>query len=44
MAGSVTSSAAKTTWLVSVDSVLKLSLRRLKAVVDSVPASENDSV
>src|SRR3954468_15209514 len=44
MAGSVTSRAAKTTWLVSVDSVLKLSPRRFSAVVDSVPGSENESV
>ena len=44
IAGSVTSSAANTTWLVSVDSVLKLSVRRFSAVVDSVPGSENESV
>jgi hypothetical protein len=29
---------------VSVDSVLKLSVRRFSAVVDSVPGSENESV
>ncbi len=44
MAGSLTSSAAKTTWLVSVDSVLKFSVSRFSAVVDSVPGSENESV
>ena len=44
VAGSLTSSAAKTTWLVSVDSVLKLSVSRFRAVVDSVPGSENESV
>jgi len=44
VAGAVTSSAAKTTWLVSVDSVLKLSVSRFRAVVDSVPGSENESV
>ena len=44
IAGSVTSSAANTTWLVSVDSVLKFSLSRFRAVVDSVPGSENESV
>ena len=44
MAGAVTSPAPKTTWLVSVDSVLKLSVRRFSAVVDSVPGSENESV
>ena len=43
IAGSCTSSA-KTTWLVSVDSVLKLSVSRFRAVVDSVPGSENESV
>ena len=42
--GSLTSAAANTTWLVSVASVLKLSVRRLRAVVDSVPGSENESV
>src|SRR4051794_30032331 len=44
IAGSVTSSAANTTWLVSVDSVLKLSVRGFSAVVDSVPGRENESV
>ena len=44
VAGSVTSSAANTTWLVSVDSVLKFSVSRFRAVVDSVPGSENESV
>src|SRR4051794_27267046 len=44
VAGSFTSSAANTTWLVSVDSVLKFLVRRLSAVVDSVPGSENESV
>ena len=44
IAGSLTSSAANTTWLVSVDSVLKLSVSRFRAVVDSVPGSENESV
>ena len=44
VAGSVTSSAAKTTWLVSVDSLLKFSVSRFRAVVDSVPGSENESV
>ena len=44
VAGSVTSWAAKTTWLVSFDSVLKLSLSRFSAVVDSAPGSENESV
>src|SRR4051794_23942921 len=44
VAGSFTSSAANTTWFVSVDSVLKFLVRRLRAVVDSVPGSENESV
>src|SRR3954452_14314023 len=44
VAGSVTSPAANTTWFVSVDSVLKFLVRRLSAVVDSVPGSENESV
>ena len=44
VAGSVTSSAANTAWLVSVASVSKLSVRRFSAVVDSVPGSENESV
>ena len=44
IAGSLTSSAAKTTWFVSVDSVSKLSVSRSSAVVDSVPGSENESV
>src|SRR3954451_8834086 len=44
VAGAVTSAAPKTTWFVSVDSALKLSVRRLSAVVDSVPGSENESV
>ncbi len=42
--GLLTSAAAKTTWLVSVDSVLKLSVRSFSAVVDSVPGSEKESV
>src|SRR3954463_5331300 len=44
VAGSFTSPAAKTTWFVSVDAVLKLSVRRFRAVVDSVPGKENESV
>src|SRR3954465_15110002 len=44
VAGSFTSSAANTTWLVAVDAVLKFLVRRLSAVVDSVPGSENESV
>ena len=44
VAGSFTSSAANTTWFVSVDSLLKFLVRRLSAVVDSVPGSENESV
>ncbi len=42
--GSFTLSAANTTWFVSVDSALKLSVSRFSAVVDSVPGSENESV
>src|SRR3954447_17702238 len=44
VAGAVTSAAPKTTWFVSVDSALKLSVSRLSAVVDSVPGRENESV
>src|SRR4051812_11271744 len=44
VAGSFTSPAENTTWFVSVDSVLKLSVSRFRAVVDSVPGSENESV
>ena len=44
VAASLTSAAAKTTWFVSVDSVLKLALSRFRAVVDSVPGRENESV
>jgi len=44
VAGSLTSSAANTTWLVSVASVSKLSVSRFRAVVDSVPGNENESV
>src|SRR3954451_20104107 len=44
VAAALTSRAPKTTWLVSVDSVLKLSVSRFSAVVDSVPGSEKESV
>ena len=44
VAGAVTSSAANTTWFVSVASESKLSVSRFSAVVDSVPGSENESV
>ena len=37
-------SPAKTTWLVSLDAVSKLSPSRSYAVVDSVPLSVNESV
>ena len=44
VAGAVTSSAANTTWFVSVASESKLSVSRFSAVVDSVPGNENESV